>query len=86
VTIHKGVSLLADEGIIYKKRGVGMFVSPQAPELLRSRGRQSFKQDYLEPLLRQATTLGLGNSELHALLDEAQKEAQQETTTQKEPT
>ena len=35
VTVLKGINLLVDEGTIYKKRGLGMFVSPDAPEKLK---------------------------------------------------
>jgi len=58
VTVLKGVNLLADEGIVYKKRGLGMFVSADAPELLRKKYQAAFVHDYLEPLVRQAQTLG----------------------------
>ena len=38
LTVLKGMNLLVDEGIIYKKRGVGMLVCPEARErILRSR-------------------------------------------------
>lgn len=33
-TAAKGFAQLVDEGVLYKKRGIGMFVSPNARELL----------------------------------------------------
>jgi DNA-binding transcriptional regulator YhcF (GntR family) len=69
VTVHRGVSLLLDEGIVYKKRGLGMFVSPDAPALLRKRERGNFEQDFVVPLTRQATLLGISRDVLHACID-----------------
>lgn len=70
VTVHKGVSLLSEEGIIYKKRGLGMFVSPDAPELLRNRHRALFRKSYVLPLVRQAAALGMDAKTVHKLIDE----------------
>src|SRR5690554_6052727 len=50
VTVLKGINLLVDEGIIYKKRGLGMFVSPDAPEKLKKRFSKSFFQEQIEPM------------------------------------
>ena len=50
-TVNRGVNLLVDEGIIYKKRGVGMFVGSGAREKILERRRQAFLQDFLLPLL-----------------------------------
>jgi DNA-binding transcriptional regulator YhcF (GntR family) len=69
VTVHRGVSLLFEEGIVYKKRGLGMFVSADAPALLRKRERDRFEQDFIVPLTRQATLLGIERDTLHACID-----------------
>jgi DNA-binding transcriptional regulator YhcF (GntR family) len=69
VTVHRGVSLLLEEGIVYKKRGLGMFVSPDAPVLLRKRERDNFEQDFIAPLMRQAVLLGIDRDTLHARID-----------------
>jgi DNA-binding transcriptional regulator YhcF (GntR family) len=69
VTVHRGVSLLLEEGVIYKKRGLGMFVSPKAPVLLRKQGKESFERDFIAPLRRQASLLGISRDELHAGID-----------------
>jgi DNA-binding transcriptional regulator YhcF (GntR family) len=71
VTVHKGVTLLADEGLIYKKRGLGMFVAQDAPAILRKRHGAAFKNDYAEPFVRQARALGMSDAEIHACIDEA---------------
>jgi DNA-binding transcriptional regulator YhcF (GntR family) len=69
VTVHRGVSLLLEEGVIYKKRGLGMFVSPQAPALLREQRRESFERDFVAPLAQQAALLGISRDTLHNLID-----------------
>jgi len=76
VTVHKGVTLLLEEGIIYKKRGLGMYVSPNAPELLRRRSLEAFGRDFIEPLIRQAQILGLDPQALHTLIDDTLRKDQ----------
>jgi DNA-binding transcriptional regulator YhcF (GntR family) len=69
VTVLKGVNLLLDDGIIYKKRGLGMFVSPDAPEILRRRFREAFEREQLIPLVRLAKPLKISLVELHTMID-----------------
>ncbi|MDR2493338.1 MAG: GntR family transcriptional regulator [Coriobacteriales bacterium] len=71
VTVHKGVTMLLDEGIVYKRRGLGMFVSRNAPARIRVRYQEAFKNDYVEPLTQRAEMLGVTPDELHALVDES---------------
>lgn len=68
-TALKGINLLVDEGLLYKKRGLGMFVSPGAREQLRARRQESFYLDYIIPLLKEAARLGLGPKELQTMLE-----------------
>ena len=63
-TAAKGVNLLVDEGILYKKRGIGMFVSAGATELIRARRKQEFYEIRLAELLAEATSLGITRQEL----------------------
>jgi DNA-binding transcriptional regulator YhcF (GntR family) len=77
VTALRGVGLLVEEGVLYKKRGAGMFVSPDAPEILRRRFREAFKRERLEPLARLAAPLGIGLPELLAMLEDAWREINQ---------
>src|SRR6478672_4797582 len=58
-TAAKGVNQLADDGTIYKRRGIGMFVSPGAQAKLRARRRDQFADQYVRPLLTEARKLGL---------------------------
>ncbi len=58
-TALKGVNRLVDAGVLYKRRGIGMFVAPGARESLRARRREVFRDAYVRPLLEQAQALGL---------------------------
>ena len=63
-TAGKGVNLLVDEGILYKRRGIGMFVSAGARERLVARRTAGFADEYVKPLLAEAAKLGIGPDRL----------------------
>ena len=67
-TAGKGVNRLVDSGLLYKRRGIGMFVAPGAAEALRRKRRKVFMKDEIKSLLREARRLGLSKAELLALL------------------
>jgi GntR family transcriptional regulator len=67
-TAAKGVNMLVDKGVIYKRRGIGMFVAAGARELLLAERRTAFADRFVEPLLAEARTLGLGPDDLFALI------------------
>ena len=73
-TALKGVNLLVDAGLLYKKRGVGMFVSPGAQEKLRQSRRVRFYQDYILRAVREARNLGLTDQDLLTLLERGLEE------------
>lgn len=58
-TALKGVNLLVDEGVLYKKRGIGMFVSPGAQNSLIAKRREQFADEFVRPLLTEAAKLGI---------------------------
>ncbi|MGI5214531.1 GntR family transcriptional regulator [Plantactinospora sp. CA-290183] len=68
-TAGKGVNQLVDDGILYKKRGIGMFVATGARATLRSRRREEFAQQYLHPLLTEAHKLGIDADDLKRMID-----------------
>ncbi|GAA2636522.1 GntR family transcriptional regulator [Dactylosporangium fulvum] len=68
-TAAKGVNQLVDDGVLYKKRGIGMFVSPGAQAKLRQRRRDQFSEQYLLPLLAEAAKLGIHPPELKSMID-----------------
>ncbi|WP_308465579.1 GntR family transcriptional regulator [Rathayibacter soli] len=79
-TAGKGVNLLVDDGILYKRRGIGMFVQSGARERLIAKRTTAFRQEYLQPLLFEAAKLGIGADQL---ADMIQKDMIQADMTQK---
>ena len=67
-TAGKGVNMLVDKGVLYKRRGIGMFVAPGARDLLLTERRTAFADRFVEPLLVEARKLGLGPDDLTALI------------------
>jgi GntR family transcriptional regulator len=67
-TAAKGVGMLVDKGVLYKRRGIGMFVAPGARELLLEERRTAFADRYLDPLLAEARKLGLGPDDISRLI------------------
>ena len=63
-TAAKGINLLVDEAVLEKRRGIGMFVAAGAREQLRASRRKQFAEQYLDPMLAEATRLGIGADEL----------------------
>ena len=72
-TAAKGVSQLVDDGILYKRRGIGMFVAAGARATLRDRRRDQFAQQYLHPLLAEARKLGMRTDEIKTMIDTWEK-------------
>lgn len=68
-TALKGVTLLADSGIVYKKRGLGMFVSPGAKDLILKKRRDDFYDSFIRTLVSEAKKLGLSKSEIVRLIE-----------------
>jgi GntR family transcriptional regulator len=73
-TAAKGINILADEGLLDKRRGIGMFVATGARQRLLARRRAEFTGRYVEPLLTEATRLGIDSDELIALIKERSNE------------
>lgn len=68
ITVSKGINILVDDGILYKKRGVGIFVAPGAKKKLSEQGKEIFADRYVLPMLREADKLGLSDGELLRIL------------------
>jgi GntR family transcriptional regulator len=83
-TVNRGVNLLVDEGIIYKKRGLGMFVSTGARQKILTRRRQAFYQNYLLPLLEEASNIGLSRKDVIAMLNHTEHTVPEERSSQNE--
>lgn len=68
-TAMKGVNILVDEGILYKQRGIGMFVSGGAKEMIKDKRKKSFYNDYVKAMLEEAKSLGISRDEIIKLID-----------------
>lgn len=69
-TAAKGINLLVDSGILYKKRGIGMFVTKGAREKILKGRKEAFANDHIVPLLAEAKSLGLTREELIEMIKE----------------
>jgi DNA-binding transcriptional regulator YhcF (GntR family) len=63
-TAVKAISKLADAGILYKKRGIGMCVAEGAREKITWRRKDVFLNQSIDALLEEAKTLGITLDEL----------------------
>lgn len=68
ITIAKGINLLVEAGIIYKKRGVGMFVAEGAKQKLLEQRKEMFANEYILPMMEEAEKLGILEHEITALI------------------
>jgi len=68
-TALKGVNILVDNGLIYKKRGMGMFVSEGAHAKLMQRRQEQFYTDYIEPLIHEARRLKINKNDLQSMIE-----------------
>jgi DNA-binding transcriptional regulator YhcF (GntR family) len=73
-TAAKGVNLLADRGILYKKRGIGMFVASGARERLLDNRKEQFYENYVVAIVREARKLGISGDQLLDLIRRGDKE------------
>jgi GntR family transcriptional regulator len=67
-TAAKGLNMLIDDGLLEKRRGIGMFVAPGARAKLLEVRREQFAARYVEPLVAEASRLGLGTEALVDLI------------------
>ncbi|WP_139992857.1 GntR family transcriptional regulator [Paenibacillus paridis] len=58
-TAAKGFHLLTEEGILYKKRGIGMFVSGEARQTLLAQRRDRFFEEVVDQMLEEAVKIGV---------------------------
>lgn len=67
-TAAKGVNLLVDQGILYKKRGIGMFVASGARELLMEKRKTEFYEQYVVAMIKEAAKLGITKDQLSEMI------------------
>ncbi|MGN8247025.1 GntR family transcriptional regulator [Cellulomonas soli] len=67
-TAAKAFAELVDEGVLYKRRGIGMFVAPGARDRLLAARREAFLTEVVDPVLDQARVLGIAVEDVVAHL------------------
>ncbi|MCM3715156.1 GntR family transcriptional regulator [Halalkalibacter oceani] len=72
-TVLKGINQLVDEGILYKKRGIGMFVAKGARSKLLEERRQRFKDEYVWRTVQEARKLGISIAEVQAMIQSVEE-------------
>lgn len=69
-TAAKGINILVDSGVLYKKRGIGMFVAGGAKENIKKRRQAEFTDKYIKTLLTEAESIGITKEELIRMIKE----------------
>ena len=68
-TAAKGINQLVADGVLYKRRGIGMFVATGARAQLLAQRRQDFGRQYIAPLLAEARKLGMDAEQVKKMID-----------------
>lgn len=68
-TVLKGINLLVDAGIVYKKRGVGMFVAEGAVRKLRQKRKDQFYENFVSRLVEEAKKLEITDVEIISMIE-----------------
>ncbi len=73
-TAARGINILADQGILYKKRGLGMFLAANAMEKIQHKRRNHTLIKLVEKVVVEARRLGIDEEELFSIMRQAGKE------------
>lgn len=68
-TAAKGVNHLVDEGLLYKKRGIGMFVAEDAQSILLKNRRETFANEDAKAFIKKAKKLNFTKEEVLTILE-----------------
>ncbi len=72
-TAAKGINLLVEENILYKKRGIGMFVSKNSKKLITEKRKSAFCKEYIIKMVKEAKALNISKEEIIQMIEETQK-------------
>jgi GntR family transcriptional regulator len=67
-TAAKGLNILADENIAYKKRGLGMFVSTNAKQRILEKRKEQIMKNLVYELVVESERLGVSEEELISMI------------------
>ena len=68
-TVLKGMNMLVDEEIIYKKRGLGMYVKDGAVKKIRQKRQSQFYNQYVAALIEEASKLQMTKEDVIKLIE-----------------
>jgi len=68
-TALKGINILVDDGIVYKKRGLGMFVSTGAKEKILEKRKETFFETFIVSLVSEAKKLNISKDDILKMLE-----------------
>lgn len=71
-TAAKGLNLLVDEGILYKKRGIGMFVAAGSKAKIIEGRKNVFYETYVKSIVNEAKSLSITKEELLQMIQKAE--------------
>ena len=72
-TARKGLNILVNQGILYKKRGMGMFVTKDAKKIIINKRKNQYISNILPDLIKNMTMLGVSKDELVEIIEELYK-------------
>ena len=72
-TARKGLTILADDGVLYKKRGMGMFVTKDAKKIILEKRKEEFLSNLIPEILREAKKLEIDRDKLIKIIQEAEE-------------
>ena len=76
-TAAKGINLLVADGVLYKKRGIGMFVASGAEETVRRKRKAAFYDGFVRPMVKEGASLALSGEELLTMVRKAIEEGEE---------
>lgn len=74
-TAAKGLNILADAHILYKKRGLGMFVTKEAHKMILSKRKDETLKQMVENLVTEAKRLYVNQNELIDMIQSVYRES-----------
>lgn len=78
-TAAKGLNILADANIVFKKRGLGMYVSPFARQSILGKRKNQLLRQMVSDLILEARRLDVGENELMRMIKQTNKESEEKT-------
>jgi GntR family transcriptional regulator len=76
-TAAKGFHLLTEEGILYKKRGIGMFVNGEARQMLLAQRRDRFFEEVVDQMLSEAEKIGVPLADIIGRIEQVKGRTQE---------